>query len=484
MGRIFWICLFTVTLVSPRVNLFAQPLLPNTPDSLVVADTNSVSLLTIGNISIEGNYRTRTPIILREMALKPGDELFEKELIDRLEIDRRKIVNTNLFISVEMKYFQDLEDKTLINIRIVVKERWYFITLPVFQLADRNFNEWWYDRDRDIRRVTYGLYMSYRNLTGRADQLRLLAEFGFVPKYEISYSLPYIDKAQKTGVTTGISYTTNKTMPFRTWNDKLDYFNSENLNRERFYTFINFTRRNQFYAFHSIDFRWNYLELSDTITRLNPNYLLNAQKSQAYFQLTYTYNYDRRDNVQYPLCGFNYGFQASKLGLFPTDNLNQAYLNGWYRRYIPVGNRWFFNSGIKFRLSAPVRQPYPQTIGLGYRLNLVRGYELYVIDGQHYGLWENEFKYRLFDFEKTIPWLPIRQFNTIPITAYLNSFTDLGYVKNYYPEFSNTSLGNKLLIGAGLGLDVVTFYNMIFRFNYTINGLGERRFFFQVGRSF
>jgi len=484
MGRNFWIYFFSVVLLCPCAKLYAQPLLSNTADSLTVSDTTTSIPLTIGNISVEGNYRTRTTIILREMALKPGDSLTEKELLNRLEIDRRKIVNTNLFISVEMQHFPDQDDNSLINIRIAVKERWYFLTLPVFQLADRNFNEWWYDRNRDIRRVTYGLYMSYRNLTGRADQLRLLAEFGFTPKYEISYSLPYIDKAQKTRVNIGISYTTNKTMPFRTWNDKLDYFNSENLNRERFYTYLNVTRRNQFYGFHSLDLRWNYLELSDTITRLNPNYLGGFKKSQNYFQLTYTYNYDRRDNVQYPLRGFNYGVQAGKLGLLPTDNLNQSYVYGWYRRYIPVGERWFFNTGIKARISAPIRQPYPQTLGLGYRLNLVRGYELYVIDGQHYALWENEFKYRLFDFKKTIPWIPIRQFNTIPITVYLNSFTDLGYVRNYYPEFSNTRLGNQLLVGAGLGLDVVTFYNIIFRLNYTINALGERRFFFQVGRSF
>ena len=49
---------------------------------------------------------------------------------------------------------------------------------------------------------------------------------------------------------------------------------------------------------------------------------------------------------------------------------------------------------------------------------------------------------------------------------------DRGYVRNYYPELSNTRLGNKLLAGAGVGVDFVTFYNLIFRFNYTINGLG------------
>ena len=437
----------------------------------------------VGNISIEGNYRTLTPIILREMAVRVGDLVPRNDLERRLEIDRRKIINTNLFVTVEIQHFTDYEDPSQINVRILVKERLYFLVLPVFELADRNFNEWWYERNHDFRRTTYGMFMSYNNLTGRADRLTLAAVFGFVPRYEIRYSVPYIDKQMKTGISTGISYTTNKTLPYRTWKDKLDYFNSESLNRERLILNSTLTRRNKFYDFHSLDFRWVSMQLSDTLATLSPNYLLQGRRTQNFFQLTYSYNYDRRDNVQYPLRGYRYGGQISKQGLFDFDDLDQGYLYGWYNRYIPLNERWYFNTGLTARLSMPTRQPYAQILGLGFKRDLVRGYELYVIDGQHYFLSTNELKYKLFGFQKTFPWIPVRQLNTIPLTAYLNSFADLGYVRNYYPEQSNTRLGNKLLAGAGVGLDFVTFYNLIIRFNYTINGLGQDRFFFQVGRS-
>ncbi|GAB2780042.1 hypothetical protein GCM10027275_24470 [Rhabdobacter roseus] len=460
--------------------LLAVPVLAQTEP--IPADSSG--LITIGSISIEGNYQTRTNILLREMALHEGDTLRLFQLPERLEIDRRKIINTNLFITAAMQLIPDDDDPAVLNVRVVVKERWYFLAMPVFQIADRNFNEWWYERNRDLRRTTYGLYISYANVTGRADRLRVLAEFGFIPKYEIAYSIPYIDKAMKIGVSTGISYTTNKTTVFRTWNDKLDYFNSENLNRERFYTYVNFIRRNKFYTFHSLDLRWNSTQLSDTLSRLNPNYLLRAQNQQNYFQLTYSFSYDRRDNVQYPLRGRQYFVQASKQGLLPSDDLNQAYLYGGYRQFFPLGGRWYASSGARMRLSAPRRQPYLQTSGLGYRSDLVRGYELYVIDGQHYGLWQNEVKYRLFNVQKTFDWIPIRQFNTIPLAAYLTAYADAGYVRNYYPEFSNTRLGNTVLYGAGTGLDFVTFYNMVFRLNYTLNGLGEHRFFFNLAREF
>jgi len=448
-----------------------------------LAEPDSLQRITIGSVSVEGNYRTRTPIILREMALRPGDTLPRKNLEGGLEIDRRKIINTNLFITVEMRHFPSQEDSGAVDVRVAVKERLYLVILPVFSLADRNFNEWWYERKRDLSRTTYGLFMNYNNLTGRADQLRLSAEFGFLPTYGISYSNPYIDKAKKTGIAVGMSYATNKSLPFRTWNDKLDFFESEQLNRERFITFVRLTRRNKFYGFHLMDTRWVNMQISDEFAKLNPDYLLDSRRSQRYFQLAYSFIYDRRDDVQYPLRGFRYGVSAVKLGLLPGDDINQASLLGWYNRYYALGERLFYNSGLTARISAPLRQPYAQTIGLGYRASLVRGYELYVIDGQHFALWDNELKYRLFSFEKTFPWIPVRQLSTIPVTAYLNSFADLGYVHNYYPELSNTRLGNRLLPGAGLGLDVVTFYNMVVRANYTVNGLGEGRFFFQVGRS-
>ena len=441
------------------------------------------SALVIGDIIIEGNNKTRAGIIFREMAVKSGDTLTGATIQKALEIDRRKIINTNLFVTVEMLTGTN-PDSVRTDIRVIVKERWYFIVLPVFQLADRNFNEWWYDRNRDLKRTIYGVYLSYGNVTGRADKLRFIAEFGFIPKFEVAYSLPYIDKAQKTGITVGSSYSTNKTMAFRTWNDKLDYLSSESVNKERFYSYVTLTRRNKYYTFHSVDLRYSYGKISDTIAVLNPNYLLKGRTVQKYFQLTYSFSYDKRDNTQYPLLGQSGAVQFSKIGLLPSDHIDQAYFYGSFRKYIPISKRWYANTGIRTRLSIPKRQPYLQTIGLGYRNDLVRGYELYVVDGQDYALFKSEIKYKLFSIQKHFSWIPVKQFNTVPLAAYINTFADAGYVWNSYPEFSNTRLANSLLYGAGTGVDFVSFYNIVARFNININAQGDRRFFFNIAREF
>ena len=444
---------------------------------------DSAAVTIIGNISIEGNKRTKEYIIRREMATAPGDTLSRFALQEALEIDRRKITNTNLFVTVDMVEIPR-QRTAITDLQVIVKERFYVMPLPVFQLADRNFNEWWYDRNRDITRTTYGMYLSYANVTGRADRLRVLTEFGFLPKYEISYSMPYIDKKMRLGVSAGISYATNKSMAFRTWKDKLDFLQSEAINRKRLSIFGSLTYRKKFYDFHSVDARWLQASLSDTIMQLNPKYVIPDDSLQRYFQLTYTYSYDKRDVSQYPLRGRMYGLQLSKRGILPSDDINQGIIYGWYHHYFPLGERWFANSAVRGRLTLAKDPGYMYNPGLGFGQDYVRGYELYVIDGKDYAVWKNEAKFKLFEVRKFFGWVPIRQFNTLPLAAYINAFADAGYARNQFPERSNTSLGNKWIAGAGMGLDIVTFYNIVGRLNYTFNGLGEKRLFFSIGREF
>jgi hypothetical protein len=113
----------------------------------------------------------------------------------------------------------------------------------------------------------------------------------------------------------------------------------------------------------------------------------------------------------------------------------------------------------------------------------VRGYELYVIDGQHYGLWRNTIKYELFKREFNLKKIiKLSQFSTLPLAIYPNLYFDSGYIKNYFPIYSNSKLANKFLNGGGFGLDIVTWYNSNIRMYYSINQMGEKKFFFGISR--
>jgi len=57
-----------------------------------------------------------------------------------------------------------------------------------------------------------------------------------------------------------------------------------------------------------------------------------------------------------------------------------------------------------------------------------------------------------------------------------NVFADLGYVAQLSPDTSS-KLQNKLLNGTGLGLDFVTYYDLVFRLEYGMNHLKETGWF-------
>ena len=104
---------------------------------------------------------------------------------------------------------------------------------------------------------------------------------------------------------------------------------------------------------------------------------------------------------------------------------------------------------------------------------------------ESFALAKTNLKYKLLDRTFNLSkFLKIKQFNTLPVAAYLNSFIDVGYSKNNFPQVNNTKLANKGLVGGGIGLDVVSWYNVVGRLNYSINGLAEKRLFLNLSREF
>jgi hypothetical protein len=114
----------------------------------------------------------------------------------------------------------------------------------------------------------------------------------------------------------------------------------------------------------------------------------------------------------------------------------------------------------------------------------MRGYELYVIDGQGYGLSRNTLKLEVFNTVRQLRFIPISQFRTFPVAMYLTAFSDFAYIKDDYFQEKSNFLTNKLIYSAGFGADFVTFYNLVLRFSYAWNSRGEGGFFFNFRTKF
>ena len=435
----------------------------------------------VQSILVEGNKVTKTPIIDREVVFQEGDFIPVNEWEEKLEQTRFNLINTNLFLEVNLSY--SVDSLRAVDVRIVVKERWYLSVLPYVILSDRSLNEWWYERGRDLRRLTYGLNVTKYNFTGNADSFQSGVYLGFAPHYHLSYSRPYVDRRKRFGVAARVYYNSRRNMPYRTWNDKLAFFQSDSISLRRLGGVAEFQYRKDYNYFHTAFLGIASNKITDTVLAANPQYYGSGLNRQFLVNLGYEYRADFRDFRQYPLKGTY--FAAGINLFFVRDGKNQTNLTVVANRYFPLAEKWFLEIGVRGKASFTRDQAYSLVSGLGYSGNIARGYELYVIDGQYFALNRNTLKFRAFrhrfDIHKIIP---REQFSTVPITLYPNVYLDYGYVRNFQPERSNSALSNTLLVGGGVGLDVVTFYNVNVRTYYSVNRMGERKLFFTIGREF
>jgi hypothetical protein len=374
-----------------------------------------------------------------------------------------------------------------IDILVDLNERWYTFPSPVFELSDRNFNEWWQNYHHDFKRINYGLRLYQFNMRGRNETMRFLAQFGFQRKFELLYRLPYIDRRQKHGLALEFGFYETKNLAVRTFEHKYQFVKTGEILRTERIAGLTYNYRKSFYTTHSIKIEYRNMNINDSIKSLNPNYIKGEENKQEYTWITYQYNVDHRDLFAYPLKGHQFTASASKIGIAATDDVNKTEANVVFSKYFDLKRGFYLANNTVGYWSTPDNVSYTNYGVLGLRKQFVRGYEIYVIEGPFYFLNKTTFKKRIFS--RTYHWsdMPIEQFRHIPISIYLKTYGDLGYVRNY-PDYRaadlNTTLSDKLISGVGGGLDLVGSYDVVLRFEYTFNSMGKQGFFFHIKKEF
>ena len=450
-----------------------------------VAADSSGRFVLINQVFIVGNRMTREQIIMRELSLKPGDLIYNLDLPEILDLDKNKLINTRLFNTVEIRTMELEENK--IDLLIDLNERWYTFPSPIFELSDRNFNEWWQNYDHDFKRVNYGLRLYQFNMRGRNETLRLIAQFGFQRRFDLMYRFPYIDKKQKHGLSIDFGLHETKNLAYQTRNHKYVFAESDKILRNERRASLTYSYRRSFYKTHSLNVGYRDMRVNDIVIDSNANYMHSELLQQKYPSVSYQFNSDHRDVSAYPLNGNQFVFHIAQNGLGISDDLNNFETSILYSKYFDLKKGFYLSNNFNGYYSGPVNIPYVNFGVLGQRKQFVRGYELYVVEGPWYFLNKTTFKKLVFSRNYHWAAMPARQFRYIPISIYLKTYADLGYVRNYpyYEERNfNTRLSDKMLFGTGLGLDVVGFYDMVLRFEYSFNAEGEQGFFFHVKKEF
>ncbi len=431
--------------------------------------------LQIGHISVEGNKKTKEHIILRELDINLNIPYSASDTALLFKRNRNKVFNTQLFNYVDFSYQHD-------TLTIKLEERWYIFPSPIFDVGDRNFNEWWTDRDRDPSRLIYGVNLKHNNFRGRNERINFKFQFGFIKAFQLDYRIPYLDKKQRLGLNIQASYSNNKTLSLRTTDQKLDYLPSENLLRERRKVGGALLYRPKYYILHESDIYYHHTTIADTVAEIHPNYLGDGRTSQQYFRYRYFFQIDQRDIQYYPMSGHIFTAEFQKLGFGLFDDINTSIFHLGYGNYKRLGPRWSLANILKVKVSGPKQQPYLQYQAQGFSEWYLRGYELYVIDGAHSIVNRNSLKWEVLNIKKTKTLIPIEQFKNTPLAIILKLHSDFGYVHN--PLYSDQHLANGWLWGWGIGLDFLTYYDGVFRIEYSFDKEFNSGLYLHLGAEF
>jgi len=436
----------------------------------------------IDTIILEGNRKTRSAFILRELEFSAGDTLALATLAETLERNRLRVMNTSLFSSSTVS-LEPLEPGDRLAVRFQLVETWYIYPIPVFELADRNFNVWWTEFDRSLKRVNYGVSWTHLNLSGWADVLKINLNFGYTNRYEAVYERPWFNRRQTLGFRVAVGLNRAHEVAYRTQGNKQIFsVNPDRWQRERFYANLTFNWRPKLLNNHSFTLEYHNNHVGDSIaTEVNPAYFLNGKTRQRHFSLVYRFVTDRRDIRPYPLSGWLGAVEIRQNGLLPSDDLHLFRAGAELRKYFLFAPRLSLETVAKARISFPRRQPpFFNNQALGYGNDLVRGYEFFVMDGLDYGLLRTSFHIGILDLSINLGRaMPMRAFKVMPLKVYLSLNNDLGYANDPYYAAGNP-LNNRLLHGYGIGLDVVAYYNMVAKFEWSWKGIGGSGFYLNI----
>ena len=435
--------------------------------------------VTVSDICISGNSITARSVILRELPFRTGDVLDSASLDNYLVEGRENLLNTSLFNYVTLtKHYSDGPDTAAVqgmkNVRIdiEVEERWYI--WPIFELRfnDRNMTSW--VKKMDWKRVTLYSGVNISNLFGLGHKMEIRGLFGWEKGFDISYSKVALDRKRKTYLSGEAYAMFYKNADFITVHNKLQHLSGDGFMKRSFGGKLSVTYRPQIRWRAVATLSYDRSKVSEKLLEANPDYWGVKSAISRTASLEAFVCRDERDYIMYPTQGtyaaLNAKFEESN-GFDYT--YGQLLLDLQY--YKKLSERWFASSSLKISTSLASKYTFINSRAVGYEIANITGYELYVIDGQHYITQNNSFKYlilpqKIVHLGQNLKW---RKFNKPHFTIYGKLLFDFGYVFQQSRKKGDNSYPNSFLAGVGAGIDLVTYYDIVINVGYAVNSRGK-----------
>jgi hypothetical protein len=100
-----------------------------------------------------------------------------------------------------------------------------------------------------------------------------------------------------------------------------------------------------------------------------------------------------------------------------------------------------------------------------------------VVNGQKLGMIKSNLKFEIIPMKvRRIKWIKTEKFGKLFYALYANLFFDSGYASDLQTAKANP-LANQLLWSVGAGLDLISFYDIVIRLEYSINKQHQTGFY-------
>lgn len=442
--------------------------------------------VSIADIQYSGLNKTKIAVVEREMQIIKGATYSGSALEHARERSIAQLKNLNLFNAIDIT-FEILEGDTSsvqMNCMVEVVEKWYLWPIPFVEFADRNFNQWW-QFDLNPQRTNFGLYLFKYNFRGLNQTVKISLVTGYTHNLGIQYNVPFTSWNKRVGYYLEAQYRTNDEVWYKTEGNKLQFLkHQDNVLIKRRYGAGSIYYRISPTTTVYLDASYGRVNVNDTVVQpeQNPLFLLNGKTRQDQFSSGISIVKEARNNRLFPWSGHYLALYSSSM-MINDQRTILNYLGGKAAIYHPVQKNISISGSAIFKVTSLREAPYYNFKSFGYS-NYVRGYENYVIEGQHFILLKSGVRYAILnEKENFVPFIPFKQYQHLPVSIYLDAFIDAGYVVNKSGRDGN-DLQNTWLYGEGIGLNMAFYFDKVIRFELTRNHLDQYGIFVHFEKSF
>ncbi|HEX5625736.1 MAG TPA: hypothetical protein VFX48_06960, partial [Saprospiraceae bacterium] len=429
---------------------------------------------------------TKPWYLLREIRYETGDRIVQEEVPEILEQITSDLKRTNLFITIDVLPVYHFEEEAQVKFVVRLEENWYIFPSVIFELADRNINEWWTEHDRSLKRINLGLAGEHVNFSGVRDVLKLKFHGGYTHKAELVYARPALSERSRFGVRAGLQYAEFKEVAVRTEGNKLVFVKDGKrvLFRKRELSTGLYYKANKFW---NLDFGLSIQSnrFDSDYALEHPDFFLEGNNRQDFGSIYLQAGFRNIDHYLKPTRGMAIAWTIKKTGLPFLDDYRFLSFSQAFKSCNHVVGKMYLQTNIQAQLGLDRnKRPYNLYKSLGYSDSNISGYEYYVIDGLDH-LYINEelryyltqFKFNFFRILKSEPIFRIRTEIDLAMQANLAYVNDPFYQEHNY-------LVNRWLYSTGAGLNFTV--NGVIQLNvmYSVNHLKEGGLYFHTRKSF